>query len=63
VCGGGYIFATWPVFYFGKFSQPSKEKEKEGAKGTKGLFLGGRKWAQLAIFKREIGSFQQVANL
>ncbi len=28
VGGGGYIFAIWPVFYFGKFSQPSKEKEK-----------------------------------
>jgi len=26
-----------------------KEKENEGAKGTKGLFLGGKKWAQFAI--------------
>jgi hypothetical protein len=30
-----------------------KEKENEGAKGTKGLLLGGRKWAQFAIFKEK----------
>ncbi len=32
---GGYLLGTWPMFYFGKFSQPSKEKEKRKKKETK----------------------------
>jgi hypothetical protein len=63
VGGDGYIFATWLVFYFGKFSQPSKEKEKrkkekkkkenEGAKRYKGFVFGREKMGPIRHITRE----------
>jgi hypothetical protein len=50
-CEWGWVYFCNLANFHNLAKKKKKEKANEGAKGTKGLFLGGRKWAQFAIFK------------
>jgi hypothetical protein len=60
------------LFFWGKFSQPGKEKKKKGAKGTKGVFQKRKKEPKSSHYMRKKknlnssyldNSFQQVVKL